>query len=50
MVQQMSDLQLAEILDTEYSKLMQAQGNILVIKREIENRKKPVEQPKEEVK
>ncbi len=53
MVQQMSDLQLAEILNQEYQKLMQSQTNIMVIQKELENRKKPVEKveaPKEDVK
>jgi hypothetical protein len=51
MVQQMSDLQLAEILNISYQKLMEAQSNILVIQKELDNRKaktSKVEQPKEE--
>jgi len=49
MVQQMTDLQLADILNSEYQKLMQSQTNIMVIQKELENRKKPVEKvaPKE---
>ena len=50
MVQSMTDLQLAEILNQEYQKLMQSQTNIMVIQKELENRKKPVEATKVEPK
>jgi len=42
-IQKLSGEQLAEILNQEYQKLMQSQTNIMVIQKELENRKKPVE-------
>jgi len=52
MIQSMSDLQLAEMLNQEYQKLLQAQNNIMVLQKAVEDRKKPVEKvaPKEDVK
>jgi hypothetical protein len=43
-IQEMTDLELALLLDQQYQTLMQTQNNLMIINQELEKRKKPVEQ------
>lgn len=47
-LQKLSGENLAEVLNVEYQRLMQAQNNILIIQKELERRKQKLVEPKPE--